>query len=161
MDESTTVLGIFKPTMTQERWYPSVFALGALTVGFVFYGELTLESLVFSASVAFGAIVSGFTGASLSILMILDSPNMKFIRKNACLKKSLRSYLGGSIFSGIYLFVSSTLCLLTLKTVCQIPDLFKALIFGLWCGTVVYCVCCMVRLSVVMLGLFSTAKNTE
>ena len=147
-------------TRTKEKWGPIVLALLVSVLGFFLGNKIAIEPLLFGATITFGAIHSGFTGSSLSILIVLDSPTMRFIRKTK-LHQELTNYLGRSIFSGIVVSLSSVLCLMFLTHGNQTDSLFECVLFALWQGTLAYCVLCFVRLAVIMLRLFSSEKKVQ
>ena len=159
MVESTTVISRkkrFRWSLGKERWYPIVLAGIALLCGFVIGSLLSIKPLLFSASVAFGAIVAGFSGTCLSILMVLDTQTLKAIRRTK-VYSILASYLGHSIFSGVFLSVASIGCLMTLNT--QVSSVGERIAFAIWCGAVIYCFSCFCRLSIIMLRMFSNPGN--
>ena len=142
----------FRWTLSRERWFPTGLAIVALVGGIWVSGFSPFELLLFSASMTLGAIVAGFSGTCLSILMGLHSKTMNSIRKTSVLK-ILAKYLGYSIYSGIALSLVSIVSLMMLNSKICTPS--EKAIFALWCGSVVYCLACFSRITVIMLRLFT------
>ncbi len=130
---------------TWERWHP---LLGATIVGVVFwYFELEMPAkpnYVLAATVTFGAIVSGFVATSLSILIALNSPVMKQIRRTKFISM-LQRYLGWALTSGIVLSCTSLFGMWASDA---------AWYAFVWVSVLVFCLLCLVRLASIILRLF-------
>ena len=161
MVESATVVAKprrFRWTLRKERWWPTVAAIGAFSAGYYFRESVSAEALLFSASVAFGAIVAGFTGTCLSILIALDTGVMRAIRRNTVVFSILAKYLGHTVFSGVFLSAIGITALLT-----SAPNEITTMeqwVFACWCAIIAYCFSCFCRLEIIMLRVFSHPDNT-
>ena len=138
-------------TLTTERYYPFVLAAlaAAASWGVDFALPAHPEALL-GATVAFGAIASGFVGTSLSILTALGTRVMRRIRQTTYVH-ILREYLGWALASGLVLSCASIVGL-----VVDTPSVWLAII---WCATLTFCIACLYRLARVMLFVFSDPEN--
>lgn len=128
-----------------ERQYPLLAAAIAGAIGWCFGMDMPAHPHhALAATVTFGAIVSGFVGTSLSILIALNSPVMKKVRKTSVLA-SLERYLSRALMSGIVLSCTSLLGMWTAE---------ETWYPVLWLFVLVFCLMCLVRLARVILGLF-------
>jgi len=107
-------------------------------------------AILLSATVTFGAIVSGFVGTSLAMLTSLGAPVMRRIRRTMYVR-ILRGYLGWALASGIVLSCTSLTGLFLNTT--------SAGFTTAWCATLTFCVACLYRLARVMLFVFSDPEN--
>ena len=158
MVESTTVTVKryrFRWTLNKERWYPLVLAVVATLGGCFLKTVVSVESVVFSSSVVLGAIVAGFSGTCLSVLIGLGTRIMEQIRKSNVVS-ILSNYLGHAIFSGVLLSLISIVGLLT-KT--SEESAVEVWVFVIWCGVGTYCLSCFCRLAIIMLRVFSHPYN--
>lgn len=137
-----------------ERFCPAAIAALAALASWVFdiefpENEFSMPLYLLSSTVAFGAIVSGFVGASLSILTALDTPLMRDLRRTQyrCI---LRSYMGWALASGIILSFTSILGMWMYQS-------GWFLIFG--CAMFAFCLACLWRLARFMLFIFSAPDN--
>ena len=140
--------------LSLERFYPAGVAVLAALASWVFEiefpaNDLSMPLYLLSSTVAFGAIVSGFVGASLSILTALDTPLMRDLRRTQY-RRILRSYLGWALASGIILSCTSILGMWVYQS-------GWFLIFG--CAMFAFCLACLWRLARVMLLIFSDPDN--
>ena len=153
----------FRWTLRKERWWPTVAAIGAFSAGYCFGTTASAEPLLFSATVTFGAIVAGFTGTCLSILIALDTGVMRTIRRNKIVFSILAKYLGHTVFSGVFASVVGIAGLLVPtpdETTANQPTAIAQWIFPCWCAAVAYCFSCFCRLAIIMLRVFSHADAT-
>ena len=139
-------------SLSFERHYPWVLALlmgaGSLYSGWVAGADLPL---LLGATVAFGSIIAGFVGTSLSILTSLGSAVMNRIRATRYIQV-VRDYLGQGLGSGILVaFVGMAGLAFTLYG--------QAWFTALWVTAVVYCAACLYRLARTMLRIFVDPEN--
>ena len=140
--------------LSLERFYP---VGGAVLAAFACWGfelkfPLQVASMPISllgSTVAFGAIVSGFVGASLTILTALATPLMRDIRRTLYIR-ILRSYLGSALASGIILSCTSILGMWVYQSAWFLP---------VWCAVFAFCLLCLFRLARLMLLIFSDPDN--
>lgn len=134
-----------------ERQYPLLAAVVAGVAGWCFGMEMPVHAnYALAATVTFGAIVSGFVGTSLSILIALNSPVMQKIRKTKVLV-ALERYLRRALTSGIVLSCTSLLGMWTAK------QTWYPII---WLSVLVFCLMCLIRLARVILDLFRDPEIT-
>ena len=139
-------------TLNQQKYYPQVLAVfGAILVWFFELDMQGTPPMLLGSAVTFGAIVSGFVGASLSILTTLDTPVMQQIRKTNYIR-TLRLYLGWGLSSGVILSCVSMVGLFFMFS----GHLFTAI----WIAALVLCIACLYRLAWFMLLIFSDRENT-
>ena len=141
-------------THTWERYYPLIVALIAAVSAWFFDVAITEDQqLLLSATITFGAIVSGFVGTSLSILTSLGTPVMRQVRKTSYIKH-LRHYLGWGLGSGVILACISIVGLLFGS-----DDFYWNSFTCFWTFALVFCLACLYRLAMMMLRVFSDPEN--
>ena len=138
-------------SLVWERFYPFAWAAIAAVMcwrlGFDF-ADVPVHLL--SATVTFGAIVSGFVGTSLAILTSLDTPIMRKIRRTLYVR-ILRRYLGWALASGIVLS-----CVNILGMFLHATSSWFAMA---WWAALTFCIACLYRLARTMLFVFSDPEN--
>lgn len=146
-------LSMFR-TRIWERYYPLIAALIA-AVGAWFFDVAIKEGseLLLSATITFGAIVSGFVGTSLSILTSLGTPVMHKVRKTSYIK-DVRHHLGWGLGSGVILSCISIVGLLF-----GVDDFQRNSFTYIWTFGLVFCLACLYRLGMIMLRIFSDPEN--
>lgn len=136
-----------------HQWYPFGCAIAAFAVVMAAGLEMPVDrSSLLGSAVEFGAIVSGFVGASLALLMGLRTPLMRNIKGTAYVGQ-LRAYIAQGMLSGVLLAAVS---LFGLYFVGLCDGLWFA---GVWSGSFVFCVGSLFRLMVVAVRLFGRADN--
>ena len=137
-----------------ERFYPVGFAAAAAVACWWLNIKLPSEPssiFLFGSTVAFGAIVSGFVGTSLSILTALATPLMQNLRKTRKYILILRRNLGSALASGIMLSCASIAGLWLHQ---------YELFLSVWCFMFAFCLACLFRLARNMLFIFSDPSNS-
>lgn len=141
-------------SLALERFYPlggavlAAFVCWAVDIRFPDQVPSMPISLL-GSTVAFGAIVSGFVGASLTILTALSTPLMRDIRRTLYIR-ILRSYLGWALASGVILSCTSILGMWVYQS---------GWFLSVSCAVFVFCLLCLFRLARVMLLIFSDPDN--
>ena len=134
-----------------ERQYPLLAATLAGVICWAAGVAMPVDAnFVLAATVTFGAIVSGFVGTSLSILIALNSPVMREVRKTKFIG-TLERYLSRALMSGIVLSCTSLVGMWTAH---------EAWYPAVWSFVLVFCLLCLVRLARIILGLFLDPEIT-
>ena len=130
---------------TWERWYPVIVA-SLVAVVWSYFGISMPEDgrFLLGSTVTFSSVVTGFVGASLSILIALDNPLMHKVRNTAYVK-FLQNYLGWALASGVLLVAVSILGMWTCGSWWYGP---------VWIGAATFCIGCLFRLAKIMLRIF-------
>ncbi|MCY4594885.1 MAG: hypothetical protein OXC19_08820 [Bryobacterales bacterium] len=136
-----------------ERRYPFVLAALALGLAAWLPGglERPLPALLFASTVTLGAIVAGFVGTCLSVLIVLKTPLMENIRETEYLD-TLANYIGWTLFSGLLLAFVGLAGLL-------LEDCNRSLPPPVWCASVVFCTGCLWRISGLALKIFRGTRK--
>ena len=140
-------------TAGKSYWYP-IF-LGVIVAATAFSAGLHLpdpSSFLLGSTVTFGAIVSGFVGTALSILIGLDTPFMRHVNRTPY-RFQIGSYTAHALSSGILLSLVGLAGLLFAPS----STWFAAL----WCGALAFCMVSLFRLARLMLCIFTTAKSRD
>lgn len=143
--------GRMATSLQMERLHPWLLALIVGGVAFWFGWTPDEGQALLSATINFGAIVSGFVGTALSILTTLGTQVMQEIRRTAYLKV-VRDYLASGLASGIILACVS------------MAGLAGSLhhfswFFAVWLGAVVFCLASLRRLAATILLIFTDPKH--
>ena len=129
----------------RDRWYPYVgAAIGAIPpflVGFKFPDP---SAFLLGSTVTFGAIISGFVGVSLSVVVGLDSSFMRKIWKSRY-RHDLRNYIRTALLSGLSLSLIGLGGLLF--------SLHATWFVALWSALLLFCLLNIFRLAHIMLYL--------
>ena len=136
-----------------EYWYPIVLGILVATGAFVVGLKLpNPSSFLLGSTVTFGAIVSGFVGTALSILIGLDTPFMRQVNRTPY-KFHIRSYTAHALSSGVLLSMAGLMGLLF--------ALSATWFAAIWSGLLAFCFASVFRLATVMLGTFTAAKSRD
>jgi len=137
--------------LIQEKYYPQILAfVGGVAACFFELDMQGAPPMLLGSAITFGAIVSGFVGASLSILTSLGTPIMQQIRKTNYIR-TLRSYLGWGLSSGV---------ILSCVSMAGLFFMFSGHWFtAIWIAALLLCIACLYRLSQLMLLIFSDREN--
>lgn len=101
-----------------EQNYPKILGLIASVLGIVFlsYGFLPcVSSSLLSAGITVGAIFAGFDAVHKTLIMSLDSPSLKKIRRTAYYN-DLLNYTKSNLISSLSFIIISFIALLMLET---------------------------------------------
>lgn len=130
---------------TWERWYPAIAASLVAAVWLYFGVPMPKDGrYLLGATVTFSSVATGFVGASLSILIALDSPLMHRVRKTRYVE-FLQNYLGWALASGVLLVAVSMLGMWTCSSWWYGP---------VWIGAGTFCIGCLLRVAMIMLRVF-------
>lgn len=134
-----------------EQSYPFAWAaVAAVMCWWLGFDFADVPVHLLSATVTFGAIVSGFVGTSLAILTSLDTPIMRKIRRTLYVR-ILRRYLGWALASGIVLSCANILGMFLHAT--------SSWFAMAWWAALTLCIACLYRLARTMLFVFSDPEN--
>ena len=94
-------------SLTWERWYPCAVAVLAAGLGAAFHPDrLPFPPQLLRGTVSLGALAFGFVGVFLAVLVGLDSPFMRRIRRTSYVIV-LRRYVGWALLAGLALALVS------------------------------------------------------
>lgn len=140
------------PWVRVDRFYPFGLALAAGLLSWVWEWAIGEDqALLLSASITFGAIVSGFVGTSLSILTSLSTRVMDRIRGTSYIY-DLRSDMGWALFAGM------VVCCVSMAG--MLFEFYSSAIYtAFWISAMMLCLACLYRLSKLMLLIFTDHEN--
>lgn len=148
MDTTTLAMITFRwfRSPTWERWYPVIAAAIVAAVWLCFGISMPDDArYLLGATVTFSSVVTGFVGASLSILIALDAPLMHRVRKTSYIVY-LQNYLGWALASGVLLVAISLLGMWTCNSWWY---------GAVWIGAGAFCIGCLYRVAKIMLRIFT------
>jgi len=145
-------------SLRKERWFPFVLAIFSGALICKFKNNFIISSLLFSSSISFGAIITGFSATCLAVLIGLDSDIMRKIRQTQRILPVLSEYMGFAMFSGLLFSSLGILGLLLFD-----EDLnclrFQNVLLPMWSASLAFCLSCLCRLGRIMLKIFSSPSN--
>ena len=140
-------------TVRYEKHWPlfaaSLSAAAAIALGWsspAWFANLDLRMLL-TTSIIFGSICLGFVSTSLAILIALRTSLMERIRQTDYLI-NFRSYIAQGLFSAL----AVALCSIVLLAVIDVAP--RVFVWTAWCGALIYCAACLIRLARIMLSIF-------
>ena len=138
-------------SLTWERWYPCAVAVLAAGLGAAFHPDrLSFPPQLLRGTVSLGALAFGFVGAALAVLVGLDSPFMRRIRRTSYVIV-LRRYVGWALLAGLALASLAGL----LPGGAARPAFAPA-----WGFALAFCLACLHRIGRIMLFLFSDPEHS-
>lgn len=150
---------LFAQTLRKERCYPFVLAFISAVLTYQFRKDFVISPSLFSSSVTFGAIVTGFSGTCLAVLIGLESDLMRKIRKTKILI-ILSEYMSLAMCSGLLFSFLGILGLLLLDNKDVNCSSVKNIIITLWGGGLAFCLACLFRFGHIMLQIFSDPNRS-
>ena len=140
-------------SLTWERWYPCTVAVLAAGLGAAFDPDrLAVPPQLLRGTVSLGALAFGAVGVSLAVLVGLDSPFMRRIRRTSYVIV-LRRYVGRAPLAGLALALVGLASLL--PGVAARPAFAPA-----WGFALASCLVCLHRIGRIMLLLFSDPEHS-
>lgn len=150
---------LFAQTLRKERCYPFVLAFISAVLTYQLRKKFVISPSLFSSSVTFGAIFTGFSGTCLAVLIGLESDLMRKIRKTKILNY-LSEYMSLAMCSGLFFSFLGILGLLLLDNKDLDCSSVKTIIITLWGGSLAFCLACLFRFGHIMLQIFSDSNRS-
>ena len=145
-----TCMGIKVWGARRERHYPIVLAIFSFFLSITSNNNLDISELLFSASISFGSIFTGFVATCLSIMISSNSKIIQRIRESNY-DKDLYDYTLSAMLSGFILSCLGILGLLFYKS-CSL--FIMNCLLSLWIGSLIYCLFSGFRFGRVMFKIF-------
>lgn len=142
-----------------ESWYPIGAAVFGVVVGWFASDYFDATLWLYSASVAFGAVLTGFTLTTLAMLSSLATKAMRRIRGTSYLQV-LAKYMGQALFGGMLLALVGMGGLLIESTRIEYDTItWKSLSFAVWVGAITFSVTTFFRLACFLIIMFQHRDN--
>ena len=140
-------------SLTWERWYPCAIGVLVAGLGAAFDPDrLAFPPQLLRGTVSLGALAFGFVGVILAVLVGLDSPFMRRIRRTSYVIV-LRRYVGWALLGGLAVALVSLAGLW--PGVAARPAFAYA-----WGFALAFCLACLYRIGRIMLYLFSDSEHS-
>jgi len=136
-----------------ERHQPFGWAIIGFAVSILLKEYFVISDSLFSASISFGSIFTGFVATCLSILISSKTQAIRKLRntKNEKLFKFFSDYTRSAMLGGFFFSFSSILALLIFDTNCLF---LTNLLFPLWFANLIYCLFSGLRFGKIMFEIF-------
>ena len=140
-------------SLTWERWYPCAVAVLVAGLGAAFDPDrLAFPPQLLGGTVSLGAFAFGSVGAALAVLVGLDSPFMRRIRRTSYVIV-LRRYVGWALLAGLALALVSLAGLLP-------GGAARPAFAPAWGFALAFCLACLHRIGRIMLLLVNDPEHS-